>query len=123
MRRSADDRRRALGRGQAAEAWVAARLEEAGWQVLARNWRGYGAELDLIVCRDGVVRFVEVKARDPADPFGVDVIDHRKQAKLTRGAEGWLNAHGEPARECAFLIAMVTPGAEGWEVEWWDDPF
>ena len=61
-------RNRRLGAtGEAtAEAWYVA----AGYAVLARNWRCREGELDLVLSRDGVVVFCEVKARSSA-AFGV----------------------------------------------------
>lgn len=66
------DRRRRRGRaagvtGRSAEAAVERRYARAGWRLLARNWRPGrahgGGEIDLILRRDDVIAFVEVKAR------------------------------------------------------------
>ncbi len=98
-------------------------LEDDGWVVLARNWRGGGAELDVVVSREGMLRFVEVKARDMRDPTGADAVGHHKRARLRRGALAWLQQHGEPERECAFMVAVVTPIGTEFTVEWFDDAF
>lgn len=116
-------RRAALERGWAAERFVAERLEQEGWRVLARNWRASGGELDLVIERDGVLRFVEVKARDPEDDSGAEAVGLTKRRKLARAAEQWLAANGPPEREAAFLVAVVTFEAAGWSVEWIDDAF
>ena len=121
--RDADDRRAALDRGARAEAFVADRLVEAGWTVLARNWRARGGELDLVVERQGVLRFVEVKARDADDPSGLEAIGHGKRRKLIAAAEAWLGERGLPSVEVAFLVAVVSFGRTGWTVEWLDDAF
>ncbi|MEM6745731.1 MAG: YraN family protein [Pseudomonadota bacterium] len=53
--------------GRSAEAAVERRYARAGWRLLARNWRPGrahgGGEIDLILRRDDVIAFVEVKAR------------------------------------------------------------
>jgi putative endonuclease len=121
--RDSEDRRRALRRGHDAEAWVAQLLEAQGWSVLARNWHARGGELDVVVERDGVLRFVEVRARDPRDDTGLESIGPTKQRRLRAAAEAWLLAHGEPEREVAFLVAIVALHADGWTVEWLDDAF
>lgn len=117
------DRRAALRRGAQAEAWVADRLEAAGWTVLDRNWRGRGGEIDLVVARDGVVRFVEVKARAPEDPTGLEAVSRSKQAKLIRAAEAWLLEQPTAPEEACFLVAVVDCGAQAWTVEWIDNAF
>lgn len=116
------ERRAALERGARAEAFVAERLQADGWQILDRNWRGRGGELDLVVEREGKVRFVEVKARAPEDPTGLEAITRRKQGRLIRTAEAWLLEH-PPPDEVAFLVALVDCLPDGWQIEWFDDAF
>ena len=123
MARSPDDRRRAVSRGAEAEAWVASRLEADGWRILERNWRCDAGEIDVVAERDGSLRFVEVKARDPEDPTGLEAVDREKQRRIARAAETFLAVRGSPGREAAFLVALVEPGPEGWVVEWVDDAF
>lgn len=36
-------------------------LAAEGWEILARNWRTRGGEIDIIALRGGVLAFVEVK--------------------------------------------------------------
>lgn len=121
--RDRTDRQRAQRRGVTAEAWVARQLEQTGWSVVATNFRGAGAELDLVVVRDGVVRFVEVKARQAGDDSGWEAVGPAKQRRLTRAAEAWLASQPGDCVEAAFLLALVELGADGWTVEWMDDPF
>lgn len=109
--------------GHRAEAWVAQRLRDEGWVELARNWRCEAGELDLVVERDGVLRFVEVKARAPADPGGLDAIGESKRRHLRHAGETWLTERGLPDREVAFLAVVVTCGEDDWTAEWLDDAF
>jgi putative endonuclease len=120
---SVDERRAALERGAIAERWVADRLVEDGWSVLARNWRGGNGELDVVVERDGVVRFVEVKARDADDPNGVDAVGVAKRARLGSAARAWLLEQAGEPREVAFLVALVSVDGDRLDVEWIDDAF
>lgn len=119
----AASRRAALDRGARAEALAADVLLREGWTVLARNWRARGGELDVVVERDGVLRFVEVKARDPDDDTGLDAITVAKRRKLVAAAEAWLVERGLPAVEVAFLVAVVSFDPAGWSIEWVDDAF
>jgi len=112
----------ALGDGQCAEAFVEAYLHGDGWEPLARNWRGGGAEVDLVVGRDGVVRLVEVKARQPGDDSGLEAVGPEKQRRLRRAGEAWLAEHG-PVVEIAFMVALVTLTEGVWGLELIDDAF
>lgn len=74
--------------------------------------------------RDGCVRFVEVKARQPGDDSALEAIGPEKQRRLRRGAEAWMS-QGDHDRydEYAFLVAVVTLAADGWQLESLDDAF
>jgi putative endonuclease len=110
MPRSPDDRRRALRAGADAEERVASLLAADGWSVLARNWRGGGGELDVVVARGVAVRFVEVKLRDPADPLGDEAVSASKRSRLRSAARAWLLSHsGLDPHDLAFLVAFVAP--------------
>jgi putative endonuclease len=118
-----EKKRAAFERGLLAEAFVARRLEADGWTVLARNVRASGGELDIVAVREGHLRFVEVKARDPDDHTALEAIGRTKQRKLARAAEEWLAAHGPPERDAAFLVAVVTFDPAGWTLELLDNAF
>jgi len=117
--RSPDDRRAALRRGAEAEAQVANLLGRRGWTVLDRNWRGGGGELDLVVARDGAVRFVEVKQRDVSDFSGAEAVGSAKRRRLIRAAEAWMDRAKTRPEEVAFMVALVR----GDDVELIDDAF
>ena len=102
---------------------MGARLEGEGWTVLARNWRGGGGELDVVVQRGDALRFVEVKARDEEDPSGFEAITEDKQRRLVSAAEAWLVEHA-PKGEVCFMAALVTLRAgEEYSIEFLDDAF
>jgi putative endonuclease len=67
-----------------------------GWRVLGANVRAGGNELDLIVRRGGVVRFVEVKERTRSGFGGASgAVGPEKQRRVRRAAEAYLAAHPE----------------------------
>ena len=118
--RTPDDRRAALKRGADAEDHVAELLVEQGWDVVSRNWRGGGGELDLVVVRGDALRFVEVKARQADDLHGPEMaVGPRKQRKLIRAAEAFLASCDLMYDEVAFLVALV----EGGRIRLIDDAF
>lgn len=103
---------------------MADELVGEGWSVVDRNWHGGGGELDLVVLRNGRLRFVEVRSRsgDRAVPVE-ETIDHRKQARLRGAARAWLVAHDVPHDEVAFLVALVDLDGQPWQATWIDDAF
>ncbi len=91
--------------GREGEARAARYLEAQGYQIVARNVRAGGVEIDLIA-RDlrGLI-IVEVKTRRATggDGFGshgraAEAVDVPKQQRLRRGAWAWLEAHPLEAR-------------------------
>lgn len=123
MRRTADDRRAALQRGAEAEEAVCARYERDGWRVIGRNVRVGGAELDLVVERSGVLRFVEVKQRDPDDPFGLEAIHADKQRRLARGARAFLQTYDDVVEEATFDVVLVRLEGEGYRFDVFENAF
>jgi putative endonuclease len=83
-----------------------------GWRVLGANVRAGGNELDLIVRRGRVLRFVEVKER-AAPSFGgaAAAVGAEKQRRVRRAAAAWLAAHPEHASlELGFDVVAVEAG-------------
>ena len=78
--------------------WLMAR----GFRLRHRNWRGGGAELDLVMTHRGEVVFVEVKTRGGSSFGGpLAAVDRRKQKALARAASAYLGRFdlwGEPCR-------------------------
>ena len=98
--------RRALGaRGEIlAGNWYV----EHGYTVLDRNWRCRQGELDLVLERDGVVVFCEVKTRSSV-AFGLpaEAVTPAKQARLRKLGVQWLEQTGARARDIRFDVASV----------------
>jgi putative endonuclease len=82
--------------GNAAEAFVAGRLCRAGYDILDRNWRVRGGELDIVAIDREVLVFVEVKART-GERFSVaeEALSLRKLNRLMLAAELYVEAHPE----------------------------
>ena len=83
-------------------------MRAGGYQTLARRARLGDAEVDLIVMRDDVVAFVEVKARrDGAD--GLEAVNPRKQRQIVKAANAWI-AENPAFADCTirFDVAIVS---------------
>ncbi len=99
--------RRALG--AKGEARVARWYEARGYEVIDRNWRCRDGELDLVLRREGVLVFCEVKTRSSAR-FGIpaEAVTPTKVGRLRRLATRWLTEHEDArARELRFDVAGI----------------
>ena len=97
---------------------VAARhLVEAGLHVLDRNWRCELGEIDLVMREGPIIVFVEVRARASLGWGGAaGSIDGRKQQRIIRAAQLWMQAHcgshGWPP--CRFDVVAFEAGRMNW---------
>jgi putative endonuclease len=91
-----------------AERW----LRRQGWRVVQRRFRNGHRDIDLVAERDGVVAFVEVKARR-GDRFGdpVEAVNWKKQRELGRSARVWIDRHGRAPEAYRFdVIGILVAG-------------
>jgi putative endonuclease len=113
-------------RGAAAETLAAQYLQSRGLEVLARNLRCRGGELDL-VCLDGaVLAIVEVRQRIRGDFGGaLASVDGRKQRKLIRATRYFWQRH--PAwrayRMRFDVVAVQGPPDGTHHIHWIKDAF
>jgi putative endonuclease len=92
-----------------AERW----LRRQGWRVVQRRFRNGHRDIDLVVEREGLVAFVEVKARRGQE-FGdpVEAVNWKKQKELVRSASVWIDRHGRPAESYRFDVVGVLVEGE-----------
>jgi putative endonuclease len=91
-------------------------LERLGYRRIARNHRTRFGELDLIVCDETTIVFVEVKARRvDAAAAPLQSVPPRKQRQVRRMAAAWLveTADRPRARELRFDVIGVTVDRNG----------
>ncbi len=111
MQRNEAVRKAADRRGRFAEDRAAAALVAEGWSVLARRARTPAGELDLVAERDGLLAFVEVKAR-PTLGDAVAALGAVQRRRLMAAAEIWIAANpGRGAAGVRFDVLVVD--AEG----------
>jgi putative endonuclease len=96
--------------GARGEEVVARYLVERKYEILDRNWRIKGGELDLVAISEfGVIAFVEVKTRSSLT-YGhpLEAITRDKAYRLQRLALAWLAVHHkwgfEYRIDCAAVI-------------------
>lgn len=87
-----------------AERWLA----RQGWRVVHRRYRSGHRDIDLVVERDGVVAFVEVKARS-SERFGdpIEAVNWRKRLELERSALSWISHHGRSDESYRFDVVGI----------------
>ncbi len=107
-------RERAL-RGNAAEDLAAAYLRIRGCEIIGRNVRIGGGEIDLIARRSDWVLLVEVRYREGV-AFGspIETIRGRKARAMARAARAWIcrNRHGVGCWRIDAVTVSLDPRGE-----------
>jgi putative endonuclease len=102
--------------GRTGEQLALDHLERLGYTLVARNHRTRFGELDLIVCDDSALVFVEVKTRRAARPGRQwESLHPAKRAQVRRMAAAWLQeAPDRPVRETLRFDAVgITIDPQG----------
>ncbi len=103
--------RTAYQNGLAAEEIAAQAYMARGHRVLARRWKVPEGEIDLITEADGVIVFVEVKARKTM-VTALSALQPRQKNRLLACAEAYLAQHASLNSTCRFdLVAIDQQGA------------
>lgn len=94
--------------GRVGEAFAAAHLTGLGWEIIARNYRCRGGEVDLVAIDGGILAFVEVKTRR-GERFGspLEAVDGRKQRHMITAALTFLATHGGAGRVARFDVIGI----------------
>ncbi len=100
--------------GRQMEELAAAWLAERGYEILQRNFRGGGGELDIVCRRGGVIYFVEVKARRAGSRVSaVEAVTADKRRRLYGAAAAWLQRNIGFEAACGFLLLAIQENAVG----------
>lgn len=101
----ADRRKRAGGYGEAVAKGF---LEAKGYKILARNFKAFGGEIDIVAKDGDYIVFVEVKYRRQL-AFGrpVEAITEKKRRALIAAAYGYMAQNGRGDENCRFDIIEV----------------
>ena len=81
------------------------------FKFIDKNYRGTKGEIDLVVTKDGVLSFVEVKTWKSVSFEDLEYgIDRRKQAKIIHAAREFLAKHEEYlGMEIQFDVVYINP--------------
>lgn len=96
------------GLGATGERLALSHLRALGYELVEANWRCRQGELDLVLRREGVLVFVEVKTRR-GDALGTpeESVTRRKQGRLASLALSWLADHPEAGEDPEWRIDVV----------------
>lgn len=90
------------------EEWVANWLQSQGLTLLTHNYQTRGGEIDLIMQDDITIVFVEVRLRKSQN-YGLssETIDSRKQQKLLKTAQHYLQHTNNLNSSCRFDVVCI----------------
>ncbi len=103
--------------GRVGERLALEHLERLGYRRVTQNHRTRFGELDLIVCDDDRLVFVEVKTRSASGRAGsaIEAISRDKQRRVRAMAAAWLAETSDRprSRELRFDVVGVTVDRHG----------
>lgn len=100
--------------GQAGEDAALEHLQKNGLQLVERNFRSKGGEIDLIMQDRGTLVFVEVRKRsDPRFGGAAASVTWQKQRRLIRAAQYYLLRFRDPP-PCRFDVIALEAGKVDW---------
>ena len=101
------DQRKTIGK--VGEELALLMLEDAGYEPVETNYRTRFGEIDLIVKKDGVLCFVEVKTR-LSDEFGTgrEAVDYRKKEHIKKTALCYLKERRPNVEYIEFQVVEIS---------------
>lgn len=110
-------------RGLRGEETAAAFLQSLGWYIEAHRFRLGRHDVDLIIRKDPIIAFVEVKTRS-SQAFGapLEAVGWRKQGAVARVAQVWRARFGRPWDVYRFdLVGLTADPGGGQAIEHVED--
>ena len=99
--------------GRAAEDAAANYLKKLGYKLLDQNWRTRWCEIDIVVKKDNIVSFVEVKYRK-SDEFGggLQYITPAKQKQMAFATQFWVSSNNWDGDYNLAAVEVTGPDFE-----------
>ena len=113
------------GLGRAGEEIACRYLAGKGYEIVARGFRMFRGEIDIVARDGGTLVFVEVKTRADVS-FGrpEEAVTPGKQRQLRKLAQGYLVVHPAPGVDCRFdVVAILLRGPDDVRLEHFIDAF
>ena len=98
-------------------------LKKKGYLIRKRNYRFYGAEVDIIAEKDKVIVFVEVKARESDYLSDVALlVPMKKQKQIIKAADAYLKEN-DLSNEGRFDIVIAIINSKHKKLDHLEDAF
>ena len=103
-----------LEKGKKGEDAAAEYLQSLGFEILERNFRLAGGEIDIIAEESGTLVFIEVRSRQ-GTRYGLpqETVNYLKQHKVRKMAAFYLKTKGLWDKNCRFDVIGVLFDQEG----------
>ncbi len=96
-------------KGRGAEGRAVAHLAALGYQILERNARTAGGELDIVAREGGDLVFIEVRSRaDDASGSAEETVGPAKRRRVARAAAAYLVERNPQRDTCRFDVVAIT---------------
>lgn len=97
-------------KGRAAESQACDHLSAQGYQILARNYRVQGAEIDIIAMHESTIAFIEVRARASIrNGTPRETVTPAKQRRICMAALCYLQSENLSEAAVRFDIIEILP--------------
>jgi len=94
--------------GAKGESYAVSLLQKNGYKIIERNFRRPWGEIDIIAIKNGILVFVEVKARK-SDRFGLpeEAVTPRKLGKIRKVSELYMKLHPELPQKARIDVVSI----------------
>jgi putative endonuclease len=108
-----DDHTSTVTKGRQAERQARDFLKKKGFRILEQNYRCRFGEIDIVAEQGEELVFVEVRSLGPrARHLPEETIVHKKQRKLSRTAQAYLQDRRQTNRPARFDVVAVETGRD-----------
>jgi putative endonuclease len=109
--------------GQKGEDLAVEYLKNAGFKIIARNWKWGKHEIDIIAENNDFIIFAEVKTRtDDYQMHPVTAITREKQKSIIWAADGYIKKYNID-KESRFDVLTIIKKSENFEIDHIEDAF
>lgn len=96
-------------KGRSAEGRAAAHLASLGYEIVERNARTAGGEIDIVAREGDELVFVEVRSRaDDSSGGPEETVGRAKQRRVARAAAAYLVERNPHRATCRFDVVAIT---------------